>query len=64
MTNRIIDEFIEGTPLWVEQLKRMEEIGGRKMCVMCGVQPEKMLELIEAIKELREKAWKYDDLNR
>ncbi len=62
MNKEIIKEFIESTPKWIKELKLQENIAGIKMCPMCGIQPEKMLELIEAIKELQEKAWKYDDL--
>ena len=56
--HEIIEEFIEGTPHWIGQMEEFKE----KPCIFCGIIPSKMLELIEAVKELKEKAWMYDDL--
>ena len=59
---RIIKEFLEGTPHWIEELKKMKELGGFELCPYCGVNPIKIESLAEAVKELQEKAWMYDDL--
>lgn len=45
----IIDEFIEGTEKWLENMAKMQQDKG---CVMCGIIPEKMRRLKEAIKNL------------
>jgi translation initiation factor IF-2 len=58
MAKNIIDEFIEETPHWLEQMEKMKQ----KQCTICGMKPENIKKLVEAIKELREKAWMYDDL--
>ena len=54
----IIDAFLEATPKDFETIF----IGGFEQCPVCGTRPGKMKQLAEAIKELKEKAWKYDDL--
>jgi hypothetical protein len=51
---KIIGEFIEATPTWVKAVERMEKVGGIRMCLHCGIQPSKMLELCDAIKALRD----------
>ena len=37
-------------------------IDGFEQCPVCGMRPEKMKKLARAIEELKEKAWRYDDL--
>lgn len=56
----IIEEFLESTPLWVEQMQEFKD----KPCVICGTVPTKMVELVKAIEELQEKAWRYDQLSK
>lgn len=54
----IIDDFLESTTLWAEQSVLSKD----DPCMVCGIIPANMVALAEAVKELREKAWKYDDL--
>lgn len=55
----IVKEFIDGTDAWANSFPK-----DFKQCCMCGIRPEEMKELVIAIKELREKAWKYDELSK
>ncbi len=55
----IVQEFIETTPHWADQIMADKD----KPCMVCGIIPQNMLELAEAVKVLAEKAWKYDELN-
>ena len=68
MSENIITEFIRETPKWVNSAKASVVLFSRSLpdgqCAICGVIPEKQLELMEAIKELQEKAWKYDELTK
>ena len=59
MKKEIIQDFLESTPVWAKSL-----IDGdlTKQCIICGTKPANMLELAEAIKILKEKAGKYDNL--
>ena len=57
---KIIDEFIEATPGYIETLKQCKD----GMCFVCGMKAESMEKLVEEIKILQEKAWKYDELNK
>ena len=50
---QIIKDFIEGTPAWIKSLDRQAKISGIKMCPMCGIQPEKIHELANALKQHR-----------
>jgi len=59
MSRNIIDDFIEETPRWLECIH--EDFRDRP-CTFCGMIPNNMLLLVDAIKELREKAWMYDEL--
>lgn len=54
----IISEFFLDTPHWLEQMKKMKQ----ESCMVCGMKPENMEKLVEAIQELQEKAWAYDQL--
>ena len=56
---KIIQEFIDETTIWI---KSMSKMNAENQCPMCGLVPENMSKLAEAVKELREKAWKYDEL--
>ena len=56
----IIKDFLEGTPKWCKAMKKTKQ----KSCVVCGIIPDNMARLVKAIKELEEKAWRYDDLNK
>ena len=59
MTNKeIIKEFKKDTPRWAEEMNKMEQ----KQCMVCGCNPDNLMQLIKAIEELEEKAWKYDEL--
>ena len=58
----VIDEFLKGTPIWVRNMRTMNKVAHTDMCPMCGCNPDKMEELAKAVEELKEKAWKYDDL--
>lgn len=59
MTNgEIIKTFKEGVPKWVEEMNKMEQ----KQCIVCGCKPDNLIQLVKAIEELEEKAWKYDEL--
>lgn len=67
---KILDEFIEGTPLWLNEMEKMNTIAGKdtfegkeSKCPFCGINPHKIKILLEAVKILDEKAWKYDDLS-
>lgn len=53
---KIIEDFLRGTPIWIDSMKIHDSISGLKCCIYCGVDPEKMAALVEAIKELRKKA--------
>ena len=55
----ITEQFLETTPKWAVQLK-WDDL--TKPCICCGVIPANMLELVEGVKKLQEKAWKYDAL--
>lgn len=46
---KIIREFVEGTEEWTYQMHRMQQ---DKACVICGIIPEKLRELAEAVKKL------------
>lgn len=61
-TKDIVKDFIEGTGAWHKAFK--EGYDTSKPCPLCGIVPDNMLELVEAIKELKEKAWMYDGLNK
>lgn len=59
MTNKeIISQFKEATPQWAKAMKKMEQ----KQCIVCGCNPDNLVQLVAAIEELEEKAWKYDEL--
>ena len=55
---KIVDEFLKETPAWLEEVKKI----GHNACLVCGMKPEKMEKLVEAVKIISEKAWMYDDL--
>ena len=60
MTNKeTIEAFKKATPMWAEEMNKM----GQKQCMVCGCNPDNLMQLVEAIEELEEKAWKYDDLS-
>ena len=51
--DKIIKEFIETTPSWhKELLKPMVDVS--EPCIMCGVIPDKLLELSEALSSQRQ----------
>ncbi len=48
----IIREFLEATPKWLEAIKipaRVAWEGGS--CMLCGMRPDKIEQLLEALKE-------------
>ena len=59
--NKIIDDFIDSTDTWLLNMELMKQDDG---CVVCGIKPEQIKQLKEAVIELREKAWKYDELSK
>lgn len=59
--NKIIEDFINEAPAWLASMSKMHI---EKHCPVCGLIPENMAKLVEAVKGLREKAWKYDELSK
>ena len=59
--NKIIDDFIDSTDTWLLNMELMKQDEG---CVVCGIKPKQIKQLKEAVIELREKAWKYDELSK
>ena len=59
MKSRIIEEFLEGTPKWIETMKKMEKYGGTKNCIYCGMSSDKMEELYNDIRELYGEEWMF-----
>lgn len=57
MGKDIVYDFLEGTAVLRKAL--MPDF---KQCPICGMNVDKMEKLAEAIKVLKEKAWKYDSL--
>jgi len=63
MSNKeIIQEFIDGTPTWLENVKKQNNLSGLSGCPYCGIDENKIELLLKAVIELQEKAWMYDDL--
>ena len=54
----VVDEFLKGSEKYIETLKRCEN----ETCFVCGMKAESYEKLVEAVKILKEKAWKYDEL--
>jgi len=50
-TNKdIIEEFIKNTPAWAENFKHYYHSNSKDGgCIMCGIRPEEMLKLCEAL---------------
>ena len=61
---QVIKEFLESTPAWLDSMKAMEEHSNFKLCPYCGVNYNKIKALAEAVAELQQKAWMYDDLTK
>lgn len=59
MKKDIVDEFLEETHDFPTIF-----VAGFEQCFVCGMRPDKMKALAKAIKKLKEKAWKYDDLSK
>lgn len=55
-----LEQFLEGTEVWHKHF--LAGYDTSKPCLLCGVIPDHMLEVVKEVKELQEKAWKYDDL--
>jgi hypothetical protein len=48
----IIKEFLEATPAWLEAIKIPSRIAWKNgNCLLCGMSPEKIEKLYEALKE-------------
>lgn len=48
---QIIQDFIDSTPQWLEQMSRMKQDSG---CMVCGLRPSNIKKLREAIIELQQ----------
>lgn len=48
----IIGDFIESTPRWAEQMKHYTN--QFNSCTICGMRPDRMMQLANKLKELRE----------
>ena len=57
--NDTIKEFIEVSGYYIKTLRAVND---KEMCPICGMKADSFEKLVEAVKELQEKAWKYDDL--
>lgn len=55
---KIIDQFIEGFEPWKSNLEFMDKLKAEgsylKGCFYCGIEPDKVKELKEAVEHLRE----------
>lgn len=60
---KLVESFIKATPKWIDQLKPMRGISGH-FCPMCGCDFDNFLVLVEALKNVVEKAHIYDSLCR
>ena len=56
--DNIVKEFIDGFPEWKEAMN----CTGFDWCPICGMQSKMLEELVLEVKELMEKADKYDSL--
>ena len=64
---QVLKDFIEGAPKWFKAMLSISQIvDGSEFtfCYNCGISKERVQQLIVAIKELQEKAWKYDQLSK
>ncbi len=53
-TKKVIEEFIEATPIWLKEMEAQKKYGGFPLCPFCGMNPKNITELLEAIKDLYE----------
>ena len=57
---KTIKEFLEGSEEYIKTLKRCDG----ELCFVCGMKAESYEKLVNAVKILKEKAWKYDELSK
>jgi hypothetical protein len=46
----IVAEFLEVTPFWLEAVAKIEKLSGEASCVICGIKPNSIRQLHEALK--------------
>ena len=56
---KLLDDFLASTKIWHKEFSYPDEA-----CQLCGTIPDNQLKLSRIVEELREKAWKYDQLSK